>query len=111
MGVSLQRFHTDEGVFMAREFLEHLAKGNQDIRFSGVGTGHQNGVSERAIRTITSMARTMMLHAALRSPEGFITADLWPMAMDYAIWLYNWVPSATTGLSPLDLFTRVVNPN
>lgn len=110
MGVSLQRFHTDEGVFTAREFLEHLAEGNQDIRFSGVGTGHQNGVSERAIRTITSMARTMMLHSALRSPEGFITADLWPMAMDYAVWIYNHVPSATTGLSPLDLFTRVVNP-
>jgi hypothetical protein len=110
MGVSLQRFHTDEGVFTANAFLEHLAEENQGIRFSGVGTGHQNGVSERAIRTITAMARTMMLHAALRSPEGFVTADLWPMAMDYAVWIYNRVPSASTGLSPLDLFTHVVNP-
>ena len=50
-----------------------------------------------------NMARTMMLHMALRSPSGFITADLWAMAMDHAVWLYNRMPSLETGLAPIEV--------
>ena len=76
-------------------------KNDQTISFSGVGAAHQNGVAEQAIKTAVSMACTMMLHVAMRSPEGTITAELWPMAMDHAAWIYNWIPKSDTGLSLL----------
>ena len=52
------------------------------------------------------MARTMLIHAAMRSPEKTITPDLWPMAMDYAAWIYNHLPKSDTGLSPDEIWTR-----
>ena len=39
-------------------------------------------------------------------PEGFITTDLWPMAMDCACWVYTIKPKESTGLSPYELCTR-----
>ena len=52
------------------------------------------------------MACTMMLHAAMRSPEGTITAELWPMAMNHAVWIYNQIPIPDTGLSLLQHWTQ-----
>ena len=64
----------------------------QNIRFSGAGASHKNGVAERAIKTVFNMERTMLMHAALRCPEDTLSTDLWPMAMDYSIWVYNSTP-------------------
>ena len=50
----------------------------------------------------------MMLHAAMRSPEGFIIIELWPMAMDHATWLYNHIPKMDTGISPIEIWSRTV---
>ena len=105
-GVYVQNCHTDNGTFTSKEFLEHLYSGKQGIRFSGVGAAHSNGVAERAIGVITTKARKLMIHAALRSPEGHITGDLWPMAMDHAVWLYNRIPKRQSGLSPYELWNR-----
>jgi transposase InsO family protein len=80
VGVILQQFPTDNGIFTSKEFMADLMDSEQSVRFSGVGAAHQNGSAERNIQTIVNMARTMMLHTALHSPSGFITADLWPMA-------------------------------
>ena len=46
----------------------------------------------------------MMLHAAIRWPENADTS-LWPMAVDYAVYIHNHLPRRDTGLSPLDLFS------
>eukprot|EP00957_Ditylum_brightwellii_P126502 9642369-Ditylum_brightwellii.AAC.1 len=73
----------DNGTFSSTECMSYLAIKKQSIRFSGVGTAHQSTVTERAIQTITSIARTLLIHAFLRSPFGTITANHWPMAMDY----------------------------
>ena len=32
------------------------------------------------------------MHAALRCPEDTLSTDLWKMAMDYAVWVYNRTP-------------------
>ena len=101
-----QAYHKDNRVFTSKEFMQQLLGSNQWIRISGAGTGHQNGVAERGIQTVVNMARTMLLHAALRSPEGVITSDLWPMAMDHAVWLYNRIPKMDTGLTPMEMWTR-----
>jgi Reverse transcriptase (RNA-dependent DNA polymerase) len=106
VGVTIQTYHTDNGsAFNNREFAEELKQFRQIHTFAGVGAHHQNGVAERAIQTIMSMSRTMMLHAAIKWPD---TCDLslWPMAVDYAVYIYNHVPNPKTGLSPTDVFTQ-----
>jgi transposase InsO family protein len=105
-GVVVQAYHTDNGIFSSKEFLGELVSKGQNIRFSGSGAAHQNGVAERGIRTVVGMARTMMLHAALRYGDRVITQDLWPQAMDHAVWLYNRMPRTDTGLSPEEMWTR-----
>jgi hypothetical protein len=52
--------------FTAKEFSERLSLFEHIVRFAGVvGARHHNGNAERSIQTITSIARTMMLHAAI----------------------------------------------
>ena len=91
-GVVIKGYHTDNGIFNASEFMEELLKKQQKIRFSGAGASHQNGSAERAIKMVVTMASTMMMHTALRSPEDTLSTDIWSMAMDYAVWVYNWIP-------------------
>ena len=61
-GVELKRFHTDNGIFKSKAFVEALKDNYQMIIKSGVGAHHQNGVAERAIGTVQAMARAMLLH-------------------------------------------------
>ena len=85
--------------------MEELLKKQQKIRFSGDGASHQNGASERAIKTVVTMARTMLMHAALRCPEDTLSTDLWPMAMDYAVWVYNLIPDMQSLLSSIEIWS------
>ena len=52
-GVKIKNYHTDNGVFTARDFISHVHDSDQRITFSGVGAHHQNGVAERAIGSVT----------------------------------------------------------
>ena len=81
--------------------MEQLLKKQQKIRFSGASTSHINRAAERAIKSVVTMARTMLMHAALRCPEYTLSTDLWPMAMDYAVWVYNRTPDMQSGLSAI----------
>ena len=105
-GVVPQSYITDGGsAFTSKAYTAKLSAFQQIYRFAGVGAHHHNGVAERAIQTIMSLARTMMLHSAIHWPER-ADPSLWPMAVEYAINLHNHMPNLTTGLSPHDLFTR-----
>jgi len=104
-GVVISSYHTDNGIFTSKEFMEVVLRQDQKVRFSGVGAAHQNRIAERAIRTIVTMARTMLLHAAMHAPD-LVTKELWPMAMDHAVWLCNRIPDEVTGLTPLELWTK-----
>ena len=108
VGVAIQQYHTDNGIFSTKTLLDELSQRQQRVRFAGTGTGHQNGVAERGIKTIVQMARTMLLHAAMRSPDGFVRTDLWPMAMDHATWIYNHLPKMDSGVSPMELWSRSI---
>ena len=59
-------------------------------------------MAERAIKTITWSAQAMMIHANLHWPEHF-SIDLWPFAMDYAVWLHNYLPDCDIGLVQMEL--------
>jgi len=74
-GVVIQNYHTDNGVFSTKEFMGAIMEQRQQVRFSGSGAAHQNGVAERGIQTVVNMARTMMLHAAMHSPDGFVQTE------------------------------------
>jgi hypothetical protein len=98
LGFKLQGFLADNGVFKADEFQEDVHRKNQSIRFSGVGAHHQNGVAERAIKTISYLTRTNLIHSAIRWP-GQNDLELWPLAFDHSVYIYNNLPSQD-GLSP-----------
>jgi hypothetical protein len=103
-GHKVQMYHADNAPFRAEEFVRDCTNKGQTIDYSGVGAHHQNGVAERAIRTVTSWARTMMLHQVLHWPSE-ARLDLWPFALSQAIYLWNNLPQRGTRLSPIELFT------
>jgi len=103
-GVSIQEYHTDNGVYQSSAFQEALRENYQTIRYSGVGAKWQNGVAENAIKIVTTRARTMMIHAALHWPD-IDDKSLWPMAVSYAAHLYNSTPRHSTGIAPIEVFT------
>ena len=102
-GVTIQNYRGDNGVFKSEEFLKELEVRAQSIKFSGVGAHHQNGVAERAIRTVVESARTMMLHVAIHWPEQSDLC-LWPFALSYAVFLYNHMPARDSGWAPIEIF-------
>jgi hypothetical protein len=103
-GVSVNEYHTDNGVFNAQTFMQEIANKGQGIQFCGVSAHHQNGVAENGIKVVVQNARTMMLHVALRWP-GYADQDLWPMAMCHAVHLWNHTPKMSTGLAPSEIFS------
>eukprot|EP00804_Cyclotella_cryptica_P011187 CCRYP_007719-RA/>CCRYP_007719-RA protein AED:0.37 eAED:0.29 QI:0/0/0/1/0.5/0.33/3/0/977 len=106
VGVTIRQFHSDNGVFDSTEFCEHCARLGQTLRFSGVSAHHQKRVAECAIQTVTNMTRANMLHATLHWPDcSFI--DLWPLTMNYAVWVYKKLPQQGAGLSPEELFSGI----
>ena len=88
IGRKVLQYHSDNGIFKSKEFQPVLKMHNQTIDFSGVGAHHQNGVAERAIRTIVEWARTLIIHRAMHWPEE-ARLDLWPFAMNYSVWLWK----------------------
>ena len=76
------------------------------IRFSGYGTVHQNGASERAIKMLGTIESTMLMHAALRCPKDKFSTDILAMPMDYAVWVYNCIREMKSGLSAIEIWSR-----
>ena len=76
-------------IFNDSEFMEDLFEKQQYIRFSEAGASHQKGAVSRAIKIVFTMARTMLMHAVLKCPEEKFSTDLWPMKMNYDVWVYN----------------------
>jgi hypothetical protein len=101
-GVVVQDYLTDSGTFKAHKFIAHIHESQQMMHFCGTYAHHQNGVAERAIQTISNMARAMILHASMHWKDG-IDSSLWHMAVNRAIHIYNNTPNK--GATPADIFT------
>ena len=109
-GVIPKKFITDNGsAFTSGEFKDHLKKFDQVMKNSAPGAHHHNAVAERAIYMVTSISRAMLIHAAIHWPD-VTDPQTWPMAVAFAVWLINHVPTPETGLSPHDVFTKTRFP-
>lgn len=86
IGRKLQSYHTDNAPFQSRAFQESLLSNNQTITFLGVGSHHQNGVSERAIKIAIWLTRTMMIHTIIMWLEQ-VDPEIFPMAMNQAVFI------------------------
>ena len=104
VGVTLKNFRVDNHPFASQEFREDCNNKSQEMDFSGVGAHHQNGVAERSLRTVTTFGRSIMLHAMLHWPAQY-SNDLWGLALEHAVYLYNRMPNPHSGFAPLELFT------
>ena len=56
--------------------------------------------------TVVTMESTMLIHAALICPKDTFSTDIWSMALDCALWIYNWIPGMQYGLSSTDIWSR-----
>ena len=59
--------------------MESLNANKYTINFCGVGAHHKNGLVERRIRTVTEIARTIILRGK----------RYWPERVDTMIWLFD----------------------
>ena len=109
-GVKIRRYRADNQPFDSAEFRDDIELQDQELDFSGTGAHFQNGVAERAIQTVTTWARAMMMHQLNHWPDAF-EESLWPFAMDQAIHIWNNLPRHRSGLSPLELFTGTKQPH
>jgi hypothetical protein len=105
--MSVQDYLTDSGVLKANAFVKHINETHQLIRFCGTNAHHQNGVAERAIQSISNMARSMILHSSIHWKDE-IDALLWPQAVTYAGHIYN--NTTKNGVCPADIFTGSAVP-
>ena len=105
-GVVVQNCLTDNGTsFRNADFTAQLQEFHQSIKHAAAGAHHRNGIAERAISTVLSLARAQMHHQALHWSE-VSDAALWPAAVLHSVWLVNHIPRMDTGISPYELFTR-----
>jgi hypothetical protein len=102
-GVTIKAYRADNAPFQAKEFVADLEAKGQAIDYSGTGAHHQNGVAERAIGTVTRWARAMLLHAVIHWPDQ-ADLELWPFALEYAVYLWNHLPNKDSFLAPMELF-------
>ncbi|KAL7464776.1 hypothetical protein ACHAXS_005110 [Conticribra weissflogii] len=78
-GVEIKHYHADNGIFTDKLFSDDVKQSMQRLTLCAVGAHHQNGVVERAIKSLTLISRTLLLHAQRHWPE-YITTMLWPFA-------------------------------
>ncbi|KAL7449667.1 hypothetical protein ACHAXS_000213 [Conticribra weissflogii] len=106
-GVTAKEYHSDNGIFVADDHHADCADKSQSQTLSGVGAQHQNAIAERAIEAISYWAQTMMVHASIHWPsDGADEIRLWAFAIKHTVWLYNRLPNAQSGLTPLEIFTK-----
>ena len=103
--VDILGYRADNYIFNTERFIKDCEDLRQSIDFCGVGAHHRNA-AERAIQQVVSWARIMVIDAAIHWPDE-IDLNLWPMALDHAVYVWNHLPKQGVGLSPMELFTGV----
>ena len=103
-GVHIRKYHSDNGTFASKAIKEDCKLQSQTYDFSAPYAQFQNGVAERGIQTAIQWAQANLLHVALHWPARS-NPRLWPFALKYAVWVFNRLPSLSSGICPLELWT------
>jgi transposase InsO family protein len=99
-GFTIQQLHSDRGgEFKSNEFSEFCLLHNIKQSFTAPYSPQQNGVAERAWRSLFECSRCLLLESG--SPKS-----LWAAALDTASYIINRLPSSTNPdrKSPFELF-------
>ena len=62
-GLMINVYNTDNGIINTSKFMEDMLKKQKNIKFSGASASHQNEKEERAIKTVVTMASTILMQA------------------------------------------------
>ena len=108
-GINVKHYHTDNGIFTKTKFMQEIESNNQIISSCGVGAHHQNSHAERAIRTVLTIARALILHA-ICWPQKTKT-DYWPMATQHASYLNNILLLQSCVFSPMEIQSGTITDN
>ena len=57
--------HNDNVIFDNSKFMDDMLKNQKEIRFSGAGTSHQNGVAESTINIVVTMKSAILMQAGM----------------------------------------------
>lgn len=103
--VLINSYRVDNRVFQANKLVSHIRELDQKVSFCGVNAHHKNEAAERGIMIVSECDRALLLFSACHW-KGEVTSETWPMADDYAVYLYNHLPNERD-IAPVDLFTGV----
>ena len=99
----IKGYPTYNVIFNAPYFMKYMLKKHQTIRFSVAVASHKNVSAGNSIKKVFNVEITMLIHAALRYSEEKLSTDIWPLAMDSAVWISNWIPDIQSGLSNIEI--------
>lgn len=89
----MKTFKTDcAPQFKDRIFTDYVQSNGISLEYSAPYSHHQNGIAERAIRSIREMGISQMIHA--RAPPY-----LWPYAFRHSVYLMNRLPTGALGFN------------
>ena len=90
--VLIQSYLADNSIFKSIDFVRHIRQHHQRIKYCGLNAHNKNGIIEQNISTISNMARSILLHSSYKWKNG-IDSSLWPMAVNYACYIFNHIPN------------------
>ena len=103
-GVHIKHYHADNGRFADKDFLTAIHADKQTISFCAVNAHFQNGIAEKRNRELQEQAQTALLHS-INKWYQVSSIHLWPYALHYCNDLRNHLPSKTSKISPIELYT------
>ena len=103
MGIFVQAYQSDDGIFDTAAFLEEINKELQNITFSKAGAQHENVIAKWGIQSILTRTWMLLIHAVICWP-AISDTSLWQMAVEYVLHHHNHMPQDM--MSPLDLLLK-----
>ena len=99
-GVKIYYYHSNNGKYADKDFINEVNKSNQTIIFCGVYAHFQNGKAQKIIRDIQDKARTALIHSVARWNKASLT-HLWSYALTHVTDLQNHLLLNSHAKSPL----------
>ena len=112
IGIKIKQYHSDNHPFRSKAWVNDCAVQQQlPTKHSGVGAHHQV-LAERNIQTIFNWSRANLLHFVLHWPQMAKNCEnLWPFAVDYAVYMHNHLPIRDMRVSPIEKLSGTIFNN